>query len=519
MKCKGQIDAVVEAFANGTAILVTDGSYKRKVRSDLCGAGWLIYCTDRQSPLLEGSFYDICNKARSYRGELLGLLALHVFTRKLESFYGFEEGHKAVIACDNLGGLNKSKERRKKIPPSAKNADILRSLRKLHAQTQAKLTYQHVYGHQDKNKRWDQMTIFEQLNYWCDILVKAAVDRGILAGEYTVGTAQQRLPLEAVAIFHDGRKLSSECGSDIRYHIVRVDACELYITQLEWYAAVFDYVDWKAQDKILSRKPDMFRIWICKQVSGFNSCGKNMKRWFGSEHSSCPNCGKQNEDTTHLLHCPDAGRFAHFREEVNKLSEWLSQTHTDPLLNRIITKYILARGASQLADFPNLPPEQCNKFFYEQDLIGWENFMLGMVLLSAPSMMNVDDWLSQLIDKLLHATHGQWKCKNISKHHATLGSIKKAEQRQMLLEIDRLLQVSPEDVPEDSKFLLEIDFSAMRYADTTAQIYWVHAVKAAMIAGRRCIMPYTYSGPVLCWKVIFLLLAAFGGLAVTASWA
>ena len=100
-------------------------------------------------------------------------------------------------------------------------------------------------------------------------------------------------------------------------------------------------------------------------------------------------------------------------------------------------------------------------------------------------MMNVDDWLSQLIDKLLHVAHGQWIYRNISKHHATFGSIKKAERRQMLLEIDQLLQLSPEDVPEDSKFLLEIDFSSMRYADTTAQNYWVHAVKAAMKAGSR----------------------------------
>ena len=84
------------------------------------------------------------------------------------------------------------------------------------------------------------MTIFEQLNYRCNILAKAAVDRGILAGEDTVSATRQRLPLEAVAIFQDGRKLSSDCGSDIRYHIGRVDAREFYITQLGLYAAVFD---------------------------------------------------------------------------------------------------------------------------------------------------------------------------------------------------------------------------------------------------------------------------------------
>eukprot|EP00956_Cyclotella_meneghiniana_P026498 scaffold57403_cov77-Cyclotella_meneghiniana.AAC.1 len=55
----------------------------------------------------------------------------------------------------------------------------------------------------------------------------------------------------------------------------------------------------------------------------------------------------------------------------------------------------------------------------------------------------------------------------------------------MLLEIDRLAQLTPEDVPEDSKFLLEIDFSTLRYTDTSTQNYWVHAVKAAVVAGSR----------------------------------
>lgn len=102
------------------------------------------------------------------------------------------------------------------------------------------------------------MTIFEQLNYRCDILAKTAVDRGILEGKDTVSATRQQLPLEAVAIFQDGRKLSSDGGSDIRYHIGRIDAREFYITQLGWYAAVFHCVDWKAQDKILSQKPDIF---------------------------------------------------------------------------------------------------------------------------------------------------------------------------------------------------------------------------------------------------------------------
>ena len=50
----------------------------------------------------------------------------------------------------------------------------------------------------------------------------------------------------------------------------------------------------------------------------------------------------------------------------------------------------------------------------------------------------------------------------------------------MLREIDSYLSVSPADkVPEESKFLLEIDFQSIRTS------YWVHAMRAAVRAGQR----------------------------------
>eukprot|EP00956_Cyclotella_meneghiniana_P044358 scaffold313735_cov149-Cyclotella_meneghiniana.AAC.1 len=49
----------------GTAILVTDGSYNRKVDSSVCGAGWLVHCTKLNKTVLEGSFYYIGEGAGS----------------------------------------------------------------------------------------------------------------------------------------------------------------------------------------------------------------------------------------------------------------------------------------------------------------------------------------------------------------------------------------------------------------------------------------------------------------------
>jgi hypothetical protein len=107
----------------------------------------------------------------------------------------------------------------------------------------------------------------------------------------------------------------------------------------------------------------------------------------------------------------------------------LQQFHTDPTLATILTDYILSHGAKRL-DTLDLP-SQFHRFAFSQDMIGWDNFMLGKVslylrpiqyshLLCSPSMLAVDDWMKKFIDQLIHIVHGQWIYWNVSKHHETL---------------------------------------------------------------------------------------------------
>jgi hypothetical protein len=59
------------------------------------------------------------------------------------------------------------------------------------------------------------------------------------------------------------------------------------------------------------------------------------------------------------------------------------------------------------------------------------------------------------------------------------------ERQQLLVEIDCVMSVDPSEVPEESKFLLEIDFWMIRVTTTERQSYWVHVVCAAVKAGRQ----------------------------------
>jgi hypothetical protein len=184
------------------------------------------------------------------------------------------------------------------------------------------------------------------------------------------------------------------------------------------------------------------------------------------------------------------------RRPTNWLAGFISISHTRiQHWQSILTDYILSRDSRRL-DALELP-SQFHQFAFSQDMIGWDNFMLRKIsmqhlgpiqhshLLCSPSMLTVDDWMKRFIDQLLHIVDGQWIYRNVSKHHETLDSIQQTERHQLLLEIDRLASLQPEEVPEESKFLLEVDFARMVAGDVTVQHYWVNTVKAALVAGRR----------------------------------
>ena len=72
---------------NRTLLCVTGGSYTRHVYPDISEAGWIIQC--RATGIeVKGSFAERLAAASSYRGKMMGMLAIHVFLLAVEEFHG-----------------------------------------------------------------------------------------------------------------------------------------------------------------------------------------------------------------------------------------------------------------------------------------------------------------------------------------------------------------------------------------------------------------------------------------------
>jgi len=180
---------------------------------------------------------------------------------------------------------------------------------------------------------------------------------------------------------------------------------------------------------------------------------------------------------------------------VDELGKWLEKdSSTDQELAYWIPKYILMRGDKPFEEMCAMTPRM-KALAQSQDKIGYRNFMEGCIsihfyeiqnfhLAMSSSFINGDDWAKQFISKILHITHSQWIFRNFSHHDNRHGYLLKKKADEITIELESLAGLAPEDVPAESRFLLEINFSDLNNSNVETQQYWILAINTALTAQR-----------------------------------
>ena len=165
---------------------------------------------------------------------------------------------------------------------------------------------------------------------------------------------------------------------------------------------------------------------------------------------------------------------------------------TDSELAYWIPKYILMQGARPLLEMGFMSP-QFKALAASQDIISWREFTEGHIsthfytvqsfhLAMSSSYLNGEDWTKQFISKILQITHAQWIFRNISLHDKTQGYLRNKKADEILQIINEFADVPPEEIPDDSRFLLEINFTDLTKSHLETQTYWILAMEAAIKA-------------------------------------
>ncbi len=103
MSIKGGTGWITQAITTGSLVAVTDGSYILQLDPRSCSSALVLECTQGRGRLT-GSFKEESRTANAYRGELLGLMAVHLILVSMNRV------HKSLrrsiqVVSDCLGAL------------------------------------------------------------------------------------------------------------------------------------------------------------------------------------------------------------------------------------------------------------------------------------------------------------------------------------------------------------------------------------------------------------------------------
>ena len=172
LKVTGGTDWISQAISENCLLAVTDSSYIKEHYPELCSTAFILECSKGRGRLV-GALAEASVAANAYRGELLGLMAVHLLLLAVETMSPGLKGS-AAIYLDCLGALGRvAKLPPYRIPSRCRHSDILKTTMVNCTNLSCQREYHHVTAHQDNHTWWENLTRTAQLNSACDAGAKA----------------------------------------------------------------------------------------------------------------------------------------------------------------------------------------------------------------------------------------------------------------------------------------------------------------------------------------------------------
>jgi hypothetical protein len=337
---------------------------------DLCAATFVLECKKGRGRII-GSFSEESN---AYRGELLGIMAVHLILVSVNRLNSLLAGSVEVVS-DCLGALSRMVNLPPyRIPSRCKHSDILKNILVNCRDLSFLVHFSHIKAHQDDRTSFDKLSRKAQLNCICDHLAKQRVGK---AGQLK-HSDDSLFPLEPIGILIDGKKLSSEPGPQLRFHAHRQLAKALFLRKKILSERGFDEVGWAKVHSTLHSVSRLFQLWASKHVLGIAGTMKFLSHQDGRDRS-CPSCLVSEEMCRHVAVCPYAGRTAAFEQFMACVTSWMSENVTHPDVKAVVSTYALGRGQVSCIACADGYPAAIKVVAASQDEKGWDNFMMGMV--------------------------------------------------------------------------------------------------------------------------------------------
>ena len=484
IRWEGDDNWIAESIRQGTCMAVTDGSYMKTLHPDIHSAAFVLECKNRSGKIW-GSFSEPSRCAGNYRGELVGLMAIHLILLAANEANAGLSGSVEIFS-DCLGALDKVKNLPPaRIPTGSAHSDVLKNILVNCSDLPFDRYYSHVSAHQDDHQAYISLPREAQLNCSMDSLAK----RALWELNPTQLPAQQPFPLEPISIFAGSTKITADTSDYLRFWAHRRMAREHFHSLNILYNREFDFVDWEMVYETLRDVSRLFQLWACKQVMGI----AGTMEWDKSVERKCPSCTIARDTCAHVLFCCHEGRVDALKLTLDLAETWLKEADTDPDLLDCIMEYAHGRGGRTMEDICEGLGPQFQKMAKAQDAIGWRRFMEGMICKEMRQIqydfyhghgtrLSATQWAKGIILKLLETTHGQWIYRNVQIHDNVAGTEATLRKEAILKEIEEQMELGNAGLLEDDHWMLEVNLGDLENSNGEQAEYWLLGIRAGRMA-------------------------------------
>jgi Reverse transcriptase (RNA-dependent DNA polymerase) len=468
--------SITNALKNGTAIAVSDGSYKETFGT----AAFVLEGVNSNGRIVNTVIAPgNAHNQSPYRSELTGIYATMVLVQKLCKYYDISSGQ-IEFACDGLSALNKAFSYVALISVDEPSYDLLAAIRHQWLYSSVQWKIRHVKGHQDDERAPTELDRWERLNVEMDGRAKAFIQ-----------VAKQRprhflIKSEPWSLWYQGKKIVKDIKETI-YEIVHSSEARDYWSQKEKVMPpLLDSIQWDAVNQAMKSSPRATRVFIAKHTVGMCGVGKFMHRWKQRHSPNCPRCG-EFEDAPHVWLCRGSDSDAIWQKSMVSLAEWMESVQTDPdVQEAILSKLSKWRTGS---DDDGMVPFQLQPAIEQQNDIGWSNFIEGWVSFEwelvqqsyydlIQSRRSGLRWLSSLITKLWQTAWDLWEHRNGVLHKQE--NMVSAEAMSRLNRRIRYLYIRTASlsIPHPDKYLFTVTLQQLLSKDVTYKKAWITNVQS-----------------------------------------
>ena len=423
-----KIDKIISDIQLGTAVGVSDGSYKEASGT----AAWVLEdSTGEQSIVGRLISPGFASDQSAYRSEISGIYGMVAMVEGIASVWQLKEG-KITLGCDGIqAGLQSLDVINRKIVCTQQSFDLLSGIRGYLRDSNITYIYKHIKGHQDENKKLSELDYWEMLNVEMDMLAKDWWTQHHDKAKYS----QYHVPKGIWKICLMGNRVCNNLTKYLRESIEGAKAAEYWVDKNSKYTegAFFD-TDWKAMEKAMKSISLRRQQWVTKFESGCCATGKMMHRWKQRLIPTCPRCYVAVEDTDHILKCRSVSSLTIWETSMDKIKKWLIATHTCPdLINILINSLVQWKQGKEMVKPGNLLGRKSDILWKEQMSIGWRNALGGSISTLWGEIQNDyyqligsrkrgSTWASGLIQQMWLISWEQWRDRNEALHNTPLAA-------------------------------------------------------------------------------------------------